>query len=52
MVYQTRVLQDGSTASRAGDDNTLLKMRVRGTGVIAHALQHDVTLRFCYCSTK
>ncbi len=41
---------DGSTALRAGDDDTLLKMRVNHPGVVLHALKHDVTLRFCYCS--
>jgi len=41
---------DASTALRAGDDLTLLKMRMRRSGVIAGALAHDVSLRLCYCS--
>ena len=41
---------DGSTAIRPGDDMTLLKMRVKRSGVIDRSFHHDVTLRLCYCS--
>lgn len=41
---------DGSTAIRAGEDRTLLKMHLRRASLVARSLQHDVTLRFCYCS--
>jgi hypothetical protein len=41
---------DASNAIRAGDDLTLLKMRIGRSGVIPALLKHDVTLRFCYCS--
>ncbi|HLI95470.1 MAG TPA: hypothetical protein VKT72_05195 [Candidatus Baltobacteraceae bacterium] len=39
---------DGSTAIRAGEDPTLLKMHLQRASLVARSLQHDVTLRFCY----
>lgn len=48
-VQATMGSVDASTAMRAGEDRTLLRIAAP-SGIVRQALKHDITLKFCYCS--